>query len=175
MDKIWNWLSSHTNCLFRILREVGAELKVFIKGLPTLQQVIQIALAKFLVTAILAEFGRKSSYSYPPDIQTGIFHATAMNNSHLNLTSPANCPDCSCSCNHHRSIIYFPCQLPTAETCRFKPLHCNSLDHIQESSSVLPTSDSIVLRIFEHSKDEKIPSRSSIIDLYAFHIHAQCY
>lgn len=47
MDKIWNWLSSHTNCLFRILREVGAELKVFIKGLPTLQQVIQIALAKF--------------------------------------------------------------------------------------------------------------------------------
>ena len=33
---IWNWQSSHTNCMFRILVEVGAELKVSILDLLTL-------------------------------------------------------------------------------------------------------------------------------------------
>jgi hypothetical protein len=31
-DTIWEWQSSLTNCVFRIQREVGAELKAFISG-----------------------------------------------------------------------------------------------------------------------------------------------
>ena len=36
MDMIWNWQSFHTNCVFCILGEMGAELKVSIEGLLTL-------------------------------------------------------------------------------------------------------------------------------------------
>jgi hypothetical protein len=40
MNTIWISLSSHTKCVFHILREVGAKLNIYVRGMLILKKLI---------------------------------------------------------------------------------------------------------------------------------------